>query len=53
VPAGQKYVDLGLPPTSGGDFPGFAQTDGTWAAAVLCSACSVPAPIVFTILAPQ
>ncbi len=57
VPAGQKYVDLTSPPTSGPAFPGFAEVDGgsggTWAAAVLCSACSVPAPIVFTVLAPQ
>ncbi len=53
VPTGQKYVDLTSTPTSGVAFPGFAQTDGTWAAAVLCSACSVPAPIVFTILVPQ
>jgi hypothetical protein len=53
VPTGQKYVDLMSTPVSGGAFPGFAQTDGTWAAAVLCSSCSVPAPTVFTILAPQ
>ncbi|HEY6475262.1 MAG TPA: hypothetical protein VI456_01700 [Polyangia bacterium] len=53
VPTGQKYVDLASTPTGGGAFPGFAQTDGTWAAAVLCSACSVPAPIVFTVLTPQ
>ena len=59
VPAGQKYVDLATTPTSGGAFPGFTATatdggaGGTWAAAVLCSTCSVPAPVVFTILAPQ
>lgn len=53
VPTGQKYLDLMSPPVSGGAFPGFAQTDGTWAVAVLCSSCQVPAPIVFTVLAPQ
>jgi hypothetical protein len=53
VPKGQKYVDLMKGEADGGTFPGFTQTDGTWAAAILCSACSVPAPIVFTILQPQ
>lgn len=53
VPAGQKYVDLGAGEADGGAFPGFASTDGTWAAAVLCGTCSIPAPIVFTILEPQ
>jgi len=55
VPSGQKYVDLASTPTSGGAFPGFASTtaNDTWAVAVLCSTCSVPAPIVFSILAPK
>jgi hypothetical protein len=54
VPTGQKYIDLATADTDGGTaFPGFAQTDGTWAAAVLCSTCSVPAPVVFVILQPQ
>ena len=53
VPAGQKYVDLMSTPTSGGAFPGFADTSGTYAVAVLCSSCSVPAPVVFSILQPQ
>ena len=54
VPLGQKYVDLAGPEAdSGGTFPGFGATDGTWAAAVLCSKCSVPAPVVFAILQPQ
>jgi hypothetical protein len=52
VPAGQKSVDLSTP-TSGATFPGFGETDGTWAAAVLCSTCSVPAPVIFTILTPR
>ena len=52
VPAGQKYVDLMSTPTKGGTFPGFASTDGTWAVAVLCSTCQVPAPVVFSILQP-
>jgi hypothetical protein len=53
VPKGQKWVDLMGTPTSGGSFPGFTMTDGTWAVAVLCSSCSVPAPIVFSVLTPQ
>jgi hypothetical protein len=53
VPTGQKYVDLMSTPVSGGAFPGFAEVDGTWAAAVLCSTCSVPAPVIFTVLTPQ
>jgi len=53
VPAGQKYVDLATAKDSGGAaFPGFTQTGGTWAVAVLCSTCSVPAPVIFTILQP-
>ncbi len=42
VPAGQKYVDLTSTPTSGGTFPGFGSTAGTWAVAVLCTTCSGP-----------
>jgi hypothetical protein len=53
VPSGQKYVDLMSTPTTGGTFPGFTGTDGTYAVAVLCSTCSVPAPVVFSILQPQ
>jgi hypothetical protein len=53
VPDGQKYVDLMTTPTAGGTFPGFADTSGTYAIAVLCSKCSVPAPVVFSILQPQ
>jgi hypothetical protein len=53
VPAGQKYVDLMTTPTAGGTFPGFADTSGTYAVAVLCSKCSVPAPVVFSILQPK
>lgn len=53
VPKGQLYVDLMSMPTSGGAFPGFASTDGTWAVAALCTKCSVPAPIVFSVLKPQ
>jgi hypothetical protein len=53
VPAGQKYVDLMSTPTSGGAFPGFSSTDGTWAVAVLCTSCQVPAPVVFSILQPN
>jgi hypothetical protein len=53
VPTGQKYVDLMSTPTMGGTFPGFADTNGTYAVAVLCSTCTVPAPVVFSILQPQ
>jgi hypothetical protein len=54
VPTGQKYVDLaGADSDGGAAFPGFTKTDGTWAVAVLCSTCSVPAPVVFSILQPQ
>jgi hypothetical protein len=53
VPSGQKYVDLMSTPTMGGTFPGFADTSGTYAVAVLCSSCTVPAPVVFSILQPQ
>jgi hypothetical protein len=53
VPQGQKYVDLAAGEADGGSFPGFTSTDGTWAAAVLCSTCSVPAPIIFAVLQPQ
>jgi hypothetical protein len=53
VPAGQKYVDLMSTPTMGGTFPGFADTSGTYAVAVLCSMCQVPAPVVFSILEPH
>lgn len=53
VPAGQKYIDLMSTPTMGGTFPGFADTSGTYAVAVLCTSCSVPAPVVFSILQPQ
>ena len=53
IPAGQKYVDLMSTPASGGTFPGFADTSGTYAVAGLCSGCQVPAPVVFSILQPQ
>ncbi len=53
VPPGQEYIDLMSTPVSGGTFPGFTDTSGTYAVAVLCSTCSVPAPVVFSILQPQ
>jgi hypothetical protein len=54
VPQGQNYIDLTDPPTSGGTFPGFAgMTDGTWAVAVISTADSVPAPLIFAVLQPQ
>ncbi|HLK91211.1 MAG TPA: hypothetical protein VKZ18_15035 [Polyangia bacterium] len=54
VPSGQKWLDLKSTPTSGGTFPGFGMASaGTYAAAVLCTSCQVPAPVVFTILQPM
>jgi hypothetical protein len=50
----QTSFDLtGAKTISGTPFSGFSQTDGTWALALRCSACSVPAPVGFTILQPQ
>ena len=53
VPSGQKYVDLAVGGTPA--FPGFGATAATdtWAVAVLCSKCQVPAPVVFATLTPQ
>lgn len=52
--AGQKSFDLtGATTTTGTAFSGFNQTDGSWALALRCSSCSVPAPVAFTILQPQ
>jgi len=48
VPSGQKWVDLKGAKDSGGNALSFAQTDGTWAVAVLCSTCSVPAPVALS-----
>lgn len=31
-------------------FPGFTQTDGTWAVAVRCGKCQIPAPVVLSVL---
>lgn len=54
VPAGQKYVDLAGADADGGTaFPGFTTTGGAWAVAVLCSTCSIPAPVVFALLTPS
>jgi hypothetical protein len=50
VPAGQKYVDLKGAKDASGATLGFTPTDGTWAVAVLCSTCSVPAPVALTVL---
>ena len=49
VPANQKWVDLaGAKDVSTNAALAFDRTDGIWAVAVLCSTCSLPAPIVFT-----
>jgi hypothetical protein len=53
VPTGTKFVDLAnAKDASGASFPGFDRTNGTWAVAVLCSKCQVPAPIAMSILQP-
>jgi hypothetical protein len=48
--AGQKWVDLMGAKDTGGAALDFTRTDGTWAVAVLCSTCSVPAPVALTVL---
>ena len=54
VPGGAKSIDLATAKTSAGDaFPGFTQTDGVYAMALLCKNCSVPAPIGFAVLQPK
>lgn len=54
VPKGQKGVDLMEGEADGGGtFPGFTETDGTWAVAVFATADSVPAPMIFAVLQPQ
>jgi hypothetical protein len=53
VPSTQEYFDLTGTTSSAGAFTGFTMTDGVWAMALRCSACSVPAPLAFAILQPQ
>ncbi len=53
VPSTQKYFDLTGTTSSAGAFTGFTMTDGVWALALRCSACSVPAPLAFAVLQPQ
>jgi hypothetical protein len=55
VPAGARDVNLADAKLRSGTtpFPGFDQTDGVWALAVMCSKCQVPAPVVLSIVAPQ
>lgn len=54
VPNGSKSIDLGTAKTTAGEaFPGFTQTDGVYAMALLCKNCSVPAPIAFAVLQPK
>jgi len=55
VKAGARDVMLGDAKVRGGTtpFPGFTQTDGVYALAVLCDRCQVPAPVMMTILQPQ
>jgi len=55
VSLGARDADLANAKLRGGTemFPGFTRTNGTWALAVTCSKCQVPAPILMTILQPQ
>jgi hypothetical protein len=55
VAPGARDVKLGDAKVRGGTtpFPGFTQTDGVYAMAVLCSKCQVPAPVMLSILQPQ
>ncbi len=53
IPTGQKYMDLHMAKTDAGvAFPGFTGT-GTYAVALLCSTCQVPAPVALSILQPM
>ena len=52
IPTGQKYMDLHMAKTdAGAAFPGFTGS-GTYAVALLCSTCQVPAPVALSILQP-
>lgn len=53
VTKGDKSFDLTGTSSSSGAFTGFTPTDGTWALALRCSSCSVPAPVAFSILQTQ
>jgi hypothetical protein len=56
VPPGARDVDLaGAVDQSDATktFPGFAQSDGVWLAAVMCSKCQLPAPVALAVLQPQ
>ncbi len=50
---GVKSADLATAKSASGEaFPGFNQTSGVWAVALMCSSCKVPAPIAVAILNP-
>jgi hypothetical protein len=55
VAPGARDVKLGDAKArgTGTAFPGFTQTDGTWALAVQCSKCQVPAPVFLAVLQPN
>jgi hypothetical protein len=55
VALGKRTVDLAKATArgTGAAFPGFTETGGVYALAVLCTQCQVPAPILFTVLTPQ
>jgi hypothetical protein len=51
LPEGKKYIDLKTATSStDGAFAGFTQREGTWAIALMCTTCQVPAPIALVIL---
>jgi hypothetical protein len=51
IPEGKKYVDLKTATSSqDGAFSGFGKRDGTWAIALMCTTCQVPAPIALVVL---
>ena len=55
VVKGARDADLAMAVEKGTTtpFPGFTETDGTWALAVRCSSCQIPAPVVLSVLQPQ
>jgi len=55
VAPGARDVNLADAKVRGGTtpFPGFTQTDGVYAMAVLCAKCQVPAPVLLSVLQPQ
>ncbi len=54
ISGGATSYDLAGTKTMGGQsFTGFTPSSGTWAMALMCTSCAVPAPVAFTILQPK